>query len=58
LSYAQIHSLSAGILLLLIFYLTTGLARQALVESVNRRILIEFAAVGLIGLVLLLRYAP
>ncbi len=58
LSYSQMHSLTAGILLLLILYLATGLARQGLLESLNRRILIEFAWVALIGLALLLKYAP
>jgi len=44
--------------LLLIFYLVTGLARQGLLGSLGRRVLIEFAAVALIGLALLLRYGP
>ena len=58
LSYLMLNSLTAGVLLLLIFYLITGLARQGLLESLNRRILIEFAVVALIGLALLLKYAP
>ena len=57
LSYLKLNSLTAGILLLLIFYLITGLARQGLLKLLNRRILIEFALVALIGLVLLLKYA-
>ncbi len=52
------HSLTAGILLLLVFYLITGLARQELLTLLSRRILIEFAVVALIGLALLLKYAP
>jgi uncharacterized membrane protein (UPF0136 family) len=58
LSYLMLNSLTAGILLLFIFYLITGLARQGLLESLDRRILVEFAVVALIGLGLLLRYAP
>jgi hypothetical protein len=58
LSYSALNSLTAGILLLLIFYLITGLAHQGLLKLLNRRILIEFALVALIGLVLLLNYAP
>ena len=46
------------ILLLLIFYLISGLARQGLLKLLNRRILIEFAVVALIGLALLLKYGP
>ncbi|MBC8448478.1 MAG: hypothetical protein H8D78_12090, partial [Chloroflexi bacterium] len=58
LSYSQVNSLTAGILLLLIFYLITGLARQGLLKLLSRRILIEFAVVALIGLALLLKYTP
>jgi len=58
LSYSRMTSLTAGILLLLIFYLITGLARQGLLKLLNRRILIEFAVVALIGLALLLKYGP
>lgn len=58
LSYSQLNSLTAGIFLLLVFYLITGLARQGLLKLLNRRILIEFAVVALIGLALLLKYVP
>jgi hypothetical protein len=58
LSYWQVNSLTAGILLLLIFYIVTGLARQGLSGLLSRRILIEFAVVALIGLALLLKYGP
>jgi hypothetical protein len=57
-SEAQAHRLTAGILLLLIFYFITGLSRQGLLRLLNRRIFIEFAVVVLIGLALLLKYAP
>ena len=63
LSYSKMNSpsinsgqrLTAGIFLLLTFYLVTGLARQGLLKLLNRRILIEFAVVALIGLALLLK---
>jgi len=62
LSYLKVHSLTAQgtlpILLLLIFYLITGLSRQGLLKLLSRRILIEFALVALIGLALLLKYGP
>jgi len=58
LSYSKMNSLTAGIFLLLVFYLITGLARQGLLKLLNRQILIEFAVVALIGLALLLKYAP
>ncbi|MFQ5813796.1 MAG: hypothetical protein ACE5I2_11520 [Anaerolineae bacterium] len=58
LSYLTLNSLTAGIFLLLLFYLITGLARQGLLKLLSRRILVEFALVALIGLVLLLKHAP
>jgi len=62
LSYLKVHSLTAQgtlpILLLLIFYVITGLSRQGLLKLLSRRILIEFALVALIGLALLLKYGP
>lgn len=58
LSYSNINSSTAGIFLVLTFYLITGLSRQALIGLLSRRILIEFAVVALIGLALLLKYAP
>ncbi len=58
LSYLEMPSLTAGVLLLLVFYVIAGLARQGLQESLNRRIVIEFAAVALIGLALIISYSP
>jgi hypothetical protein len=58
LGYSTMDSSTAGILLLLIFYITTGLSRQALIGLLSRRILIEFAVVALTGLALLLKYTP
>ena len=58
LGYSNMNSSTAGILLLLSFYLITGLSRQALIGLLSRRILIEFAVVALIGLALLLKYGP
>lgn len=58
LNYSNMNSSTAGILLLLIFYLITGLSRQGLIGLLNRRILVEFAVVALTGLALLLKYGP
>jgi len=55
LSYSKMDSLTAGVFLLLVFYLIAGLARQGLLQLLNRRILIEFTVVALIGLALLLK---
>lgn len=54
----RIAPLTAGLWLLLIFYLFTGLAQQHLLGHLTRRALVEFAAVAAIGLLVILRYAP
>jgi hypothetical protein len=58
LNYWRISPLSAGLWLLLIFYLFTGLAQQQLLGGLTRRVLVEFAAVAIIGSLAILRYAP
>ncbi len=58
LNYGKMDGLHGGLLLLLIFYLISGLARQGLLGRLNRRTLIEFGLVALIGLALLVGYTP
>lgn len=47
-------ALSASLLLLLLFYLLVGLTWQALMHRMARRVVLEFALVGLAGLLLIL----
>jgi hypothetical protein len=54
----RVPALTAGLWLLLIFYLFTGLAQQYLLGRLTRRALIEFAVIAAIGLFVILRYAP
>ncbi len=56
LNFWRISPLKAGLWLLLIFYLFTGLAQQQLLGRLTRRALVEFAAVAAIGLFVLSRY--
>ncbi len=58
LNYGKMDGLRGGLLLLLIFYLITGLARQGLLGRLKRRTLIEFGLVALMGLGLLGSYSP
>lgn len=58
LNYWQGSNFTVGGLLLLLFYIATGVAQQHLQENLTRRTLIEFAAVGAIGAIILLRYSP
>jgi len=58
LNFWRVPPLTAGLWLLLIFYLLTGLAQQHLLGRLTRRAVIEFAAVAAIGLFAILRFAP
>lgn len=58
LSLTGLSTLSSGLLLLLLFYLLVGMAWQSLLRRLNRRVVLEFAAVGLAGLILVLLFAP
>ena len=51
-------ALSAGLLLLLFFYLLIGVAWQTMLGRLTRRVLLEFTVVGLVGLALVLVLAP
>lgn len=53
-----LSALSAGLLLLLFFYLLIGVAWQTLMGRLTRRVLLEFSVVGLAGLTLILVLAP
>lgn len=54
LNYWRIHALNAGLLLFLVFYIAVGLAQQQLLGRLSRRTLIEFGAIGLIALAVIL----
>ncbi len=57
-NYWRISGVTGGLILLLGFYVTTGLASQQLQGRLGRRVLIEYGAVALIGLAVLLRFGP
>jgi len=56
LNYWRVNSLAAGTLLLLFFYVATGLSQQYLQGALTRRVLAEFALMTLVGIGLLVRY--
>jgi len=58
LNYWTAGRLTGGLLLLLVFYLVTGLSREGLLRRLNRRVLVEFALVTLVGLGLIIKYRP
>jgi hypothetical protein len=56
-NYWRISGITGGLILLLGFYVATGLANQQLQDRLSRRVLVEYAAVALIGLAVLLRFS-
>jgi hypothetical protein len=57
-NYWRIGAVGGGLLLLLGFYIATGLANQQLQERLTRRTVLEYGAVALLGLFVLLRFGP
>ena len=57
LGYWRITASSAGLLAMVPFYLAVGLAQQHLAGQLSRRIWIEYAVVGALGLTIALIYA-
>jgi len=58
LNYWQISAWVGGLLLLLIFYIATNVAHQHLLERLSRSTLLEFAAVAVIVLIVILLKVP
>ncbi len=57
-NYWRISGVTGGLILLLGFYVFTGLANQQLQDRLTRQVLIEYAIVSLVGLAVLLRFGP
>lgn len=57
LPFIGLSSLSSGLLMLLLFYLLVGLSWQSLLRRLSRRVVLEFALVGVAGLVLIFLFA-
>jgi len=57
-NYWRISGITGGLILLLGFYVATGLANQQLQGRLTRRLLIEYAVVAMLGLAILLRFGP
>ncbi|MFQ5856779.1 MAG: hypothetical protein ACE5LU_14185 [Anaerolineae bacterium] len=53
LNHMHLDSLAGGGLLLLVFYLVTGVAQQLIQRDLSRRVLIEFAVAAVLGLLLI-----
>jgi hypothetical protein len=57
-NYWRISGITGGLILLLGFYVATGLANQQLQGRLTRRVLVEYGIVALVGLAVLLRFGP
>ncbi len=57
-NYWRVRGITGGLILLLGFYVATGLANQQLQGRLTRRVLVEYAVVALVGLAVLLRFGP
>ena len=57
-NYWQVSAWSAGLLLMLIFYVMTGIASQHIQEKLSRRMLVEFFIVAVVGIVVLMAFRP
>jgi hypothetical protein len=57
-NYWRIGGITGGLILLLGFYVFTGLANQQLQARLTRRVLVEYAIVALVGLFVLLQFGP
>lgn len=55
-NYMRLGGISGGLVLLLGFYIATGVALQTLQGRLTRRVLVEYGAVALVGLFVLLRW--
>ena len=57
-NYWQISAWSGGMLLMLIFYVMTGIASQHLQSKLSRQVLFEFLVVAVVGIAVLMVFRP
>lgn len=58
LNYWRLHSLTGGLVLLVLFYNAVGLAQHALQGRIRRRILVEYGLITLAAMALIWEFAP
>jgi hypothetical protein len=57
-NYWQVSAWSGGMLLMLIFYVMTGIASQHLQGKLSRQVLFEFFVVAVVGMAVLMAFQP
>jgi hypothetical protein len=58
LNYWRADALTVGVLLMLLFYVLTGLLREHLRRAIDGRVLVEFLAVAVLGVWIVFRFGP
>jgi hypothetical protein len=58
LNYWRANALSAGVLMMMIFYVLVGIAREHMRATLNSRVLVEFLGVAALGVWIAIRFAP
>jgi hypothetical protein len=58
LNYWRADALTVGVLLMLLFYVLTGLLREYLRRAIDRHVIVEFLAVAALGVWIVLRFGP
>ena len=58
LNYWRANTLSVGVLMMMIFYVLVGIAREHMRATLNIRVLVEFLGVAALGVWVAIRFAP
>jgi hypothetical protein len=58
LNYWRANTLTVGVLLMLLFYVLTGMVREYLRDSIDRRVVLEFLTVATLGTWIVFRFGP
>lgn len=58
LNYWRAEALTVGVLLMLLFYILTGLFREHLRNAIDRHVIVEFLAVAALGVWIVFRFGP
>jgi len=58
LNYWRANVLTVGVLLMLLFYILTGLVREYMRNAIDRRVIIEFLSIAALGVWIIFRFGP
>jgi len=58
LNYWRANAVTVGVLLMLLFYVLIGIVREYVRSAINRQVVVEFLAVAVLGIWIVLRLGP